>query len=498
MPLAFNPITAEFDYTSPDLTLNALRVKGGGGTSYSGYPAAFAVETDSNLYWQLVIADNTATTDHFGIYGFINGVFGFQSEQYLTTGTSCTLSPEGIIAESNSRGTGAVPGKMVWAGRNMSGGGAAGVLGLYSKSGGAKYFWFDNSGNPRMHSARPTENGSVSDTAGVQLATLVAPTFTAPVILNEAVGSSALTINGATQTASFPALNITQTWNNASIPFEGVKIAITNTASRADANILALYADAAGTTKVLEFRASPTSGQIISNGNGSKSNVVYSMGNSTGWGMFAGASGGVQFAWGGSSTPLMYTTGVIAASNHGFQWSSAANDPSTTVDLSVWRDAANTLAQRNSTAAQTFRLYNTWTNASNGEWATFNWSSNVLHIGATKNGTGTARSMQLDYGGTTTAAISIPITSGAVTFGGGIALSAANFATDTTTGTKFGTATGQKLGFWNATPIVQPTTAIAAATFVANTSLIANDTATFDGYTIGQIVKALRNAGLLA
>jgi len=67
-----------------------------------------------------------------------------------------------------------------------------------------------------------------------------------------------------------------------------------------------------------------------------------------------------------------------------------------------------------------------------------------------------------------------------------------------TTGTKWGTATSQKQSFWNATPIVQPTTAIAAATFVANTSLIANDTATFDGYTLGQIVKALRNIGLLA
>ena len=38
----------------------------------------------------------------------------------------------------------------------------------------------------------------------------------------------------------------------------------------------------------------------------------------------------------------------------------------------------------------------------------------------------------------------------------------------------------------------------AASTFVTNTSLIANDTATFDGYTIGQVVKALRNMGILA
>jgi hypothetical protein len=75
---------------------------------------------------------------------------------------------------------------------------------------------------------------------------------------------------------------------------------------------------------------------------------------------------------------------------------------------------------------------------------------------------------------------------------------ATNMILGTSNGTKIGTATNQKLGFWNATPIVQPTTAGAAATFVANTSGIANDSATFDGYTIGQVVKALRNMGALA
>lgn len=68
----------------------------------------------------------------------------------------------------------------------------------------------------------------------------------------------------------------------------------------------------------------------------------------------------------------------------------------------------------------------------------------------------------------------------------------------TTTGTKFGTSTSQKLSFYNATPIVQITTGVAASTFVANTSGIADDTATWDGYTIGQVVKALRNLGLFA
>ena len=73
-----------------------------------------------------------------------------------------------------------------------------------------------------------------------------------------------------------------------------------------------------------------------------------------------------------------------------------------------------------------------------------------------------------------------------------------NLILGTATGTQYGTAPNQKQGWWGATPIVQPTTAVAAATFVANTSGIANDSATFDGYTIGQVVKALRNEGLLA
>lgn len=75
---------------------------------------------------------------------------------------------------------------------------------------------------------------------------------------------------------------------------------------------------------------------------------------------------------------------------------------------------------------------------------------------------------------------------------------AVNFAFNTTTGTKLGTATTQKLSFWNATPIVQPTTAVTAATFVANAGTAVNDASTFDGYTIAKVVKALRNTGLLA
>lgn len=67
-----------------------------------------------------------------------------------------------------------------------------------------------------------------------------------------------------------------------------------------------------------------------------------------------------------------------------------------------------------------------------------------------------------------------------------------------TLGNTFGSTNTEKLAFWGSAPIVRPTTSVTASTFVTNTSGILNDTATFDGYTIGQVVKALRNMGLLA
>ena len=46
--------------------------------------------------------------------------------------------------------------------------------------------------------------------------------------------------------------------------------------------------------------------------------------------------------------------------------------------------------------------------------------------------------------------------------------------------------------------LYRETTAVVAASFVSNTSLIANDSATYGGYTMGQVVAALKAQGLLA
>jgi len=55
-----------------------------------------------------------------------------------------------------------------------------------------------------------------------------------------------------------------------------------------------------------------------------------------------------------------------------------------------------------------------------------------------------------------------------------------------------------KIGFFNAAPVVQPTTGIAESAFVENSGGTAiNVDSTFDGYTVQQVVKALKDIGIL-
>jgi hypothetical protein len=107
-------------------------------------------------------------------------------------------------------------------------------------------------------------------------------------------------------------------------------------------------------------------------------------------------------------------------------------------------------------------------------WAIMSQGGQSAHAGNLKLGATTAPATALDFADAKD-----------ITFG-------------TTTGTKIGAATSQKLAFWNAAPIIQPTTAVGAATRVGGGGAALTDTDTFDGYTLAQMAKALRNIGLLA
>lgn len=74
----------------------------------------------------------------------------------------------------------------------------------------------------------------------------------------------------------------------------------------------------------------------------------------------------------------------------------------------------------------------------------------------------------------------------------------------TTTGTKIGTATSEKLGFYNSTPIIQPSATGETTGFTAGAGTGVNDDSTFTGnvgstaYRISDVVKHLKNLGLIA
>lgn len=81
----------------------------------------------------------------------------------------------------------------------------------------------------------------------------------------------------------------------------------------------------------------------------------------------------------------------------------------------------------------------------------------------------------------------------------------ANLILGTSTGSKIGTATTQKLGFFNAAPIVRPSAVGTATGFAAGTTAVtfhSDDTYTGNvgstAYTLNGIVAALKNLGLIA
>jgi len=68
------------------------------------------------------------------------------------------------------------------------------------------------------------------------------------------------------------------------------------------------------------------------------------------------------------------------------------------VDTTFYRDAAGVMAQRNGTNAQTFNIYNTYTDASNYERGFLKWNNNFFEIGTEALGTGTDRDTRIKAG----------------------------------------------------------------------------------------------------
>jgi hypothetical protein len=107
----------------------------------------------------------------------------------------------------------------------------------------------------------------------------------------------------------------------------------------------------------------------------------------TGFSMAAGGSNGCSMQQGGFFVGSGATIGFTAGNGIA------------TRDTILARDAANTLALRNATAAQTFNVYGTFTDASNYERLAIKASTSGIQFVSERAGSGSARYMQFTTGG---------------------------------------------------------------------------------------------------
>lgn len=212
--------------------------------------------------------------------------------------------------------------------------------------------------------------------------------FTVGQTITAAANTSALTasysVTGANTT---PLLDLSGTWNTTGSA-RGILLNVTDTASAAGSLLADLQVGGTSRFSVTKAGVVTATAQIAATSS-------FDMGSNRG----ISTNGSNVFIVNAGSTPLAATTnGININSSLGF---AGGNTGNTASDIFLARDAANTLALRRTGAnPQAFRLYNTFTDASNFEMGFLRWNSNVLEIGTTAGGTGNAtRSINLLAGG---------------------------------------------------------------------------------------------------
>jgi hypothetical protein len=177
--------------------------------------------------------------------------------------------------------------------------------------------------------------------------------------------------------------NLSYTWNNAGTTFTGIKYNVTDTASNAASLLMDLQVG--GTSK---FSVNKT-GAVTATSYTGPSTMLFG----------TTANDSVRLSVSGSSMVFVSAT-QIRVPNFGVTF--CADNSINTPEFTILRDAANTLAQRNSTNAQTFNLYNTYTDASNYKRASFIQTATGLVLDSQFLGTGTEPDniLELKSGGT--------------------------------------------------------------------------------------------------
>ena len=177
------------------------------------------------------------------------------------------------------------------------------------------------------------------------------------------------TLSTGTITASTPAVDVTQTWNNAGVTFTGILANVTDTASNASSLLMDLQVGSVSKFKV--DKAGYTTVAVLNTGSGSSLNCG---GNISANGVISWGNGYASLSGGSGSTATVLYQNATVTGPIIFQ-------PATGSSL---------VEQRNSTTAQTFRIYNTYTDASNYERLAFYHNSFGAVVGREAAGSGSA------------------------------------------------------------------------------------------------------------
>lgn len=188
--------------------------------------------------------------------------------------------------------------------------------------------------------------------------------------------------------------DIADTWNASGTTFTAIKMNVTDTASAAGSLLMDLQVGGVSQFNVTKGAAGVVFGQGSAVGRTRLSLPQFSE--------IVVPSGRLGISTGSNITHY-FDGGLIIPANLKFGFSPSVNSTgfSSDTDVSLHRDAANTLAQRNGVNAQAFNLYNTYTDASNYERGFMRWVSNALQIGTDRLGTGSTRSLVLQTNGAT-------------------------------------------------------------------------------------------------
>ena len=160
---------------------------------------------------------------------------------------------------------------------------------------------------------------------------------------------------------------------------------------------------------------------------------------------FGPAQGSLSSGLTAAAFPLLAPNGTAAAPSYSFTSGAGSGMSFDGTNLRLSSDS-NVVIIEDGTTAQEFRVYGTTTGP---KYAVLSHDGTNVSVGSNSGG----GSVLIKHSGNT----QLTFDGSDITFINGL-----NMAFNTSAGTKIGTAATQKIGFWNATPVVQPTTIVDA------------------------------------